>query len=133
MSKEMRKVRTGIVVRAKTEKTAVVETVWRQQHRLYRKQVRRVGRFHVHDPEGRCRLGDVVRIQEVRPISKTKRWRLLEILERRQVAEVRPIDLEADAEVPVAGEPEESDADGDYEASGDEPEGLEPEDEDEEQ
>jgi small subunit ribosomal protein S17 len=128
----MRKIRTGIVVRTKTEKTAVVETVWRQRHHLYRKQVRRVGRFHVHDPESRCRLGDVVRIQEVRPISKTKRWRLLEILERRQVAEVRPIDLEADAEVPVDGEPEEESA-GDYEAPGNGEEDLDPEDEDEEQ
>jgi|TARA_Y100000031_G_scaffold113477_1_gene125377 small subunit ribosomal protein S17 len=95
----MRKVRTGSVVRTPRGQTAVVEMVWKQRNRLYRKQVRRVVRFHVHDPLDRCRLGDIVRIQETRPISKTKRWRLLEILERRQVAEVRPIDLESDAEV----------------------------------
>ena len=105
MAKAMRKVRTGTVVRARTEKTAVVETIWKQRHRLYRKQQRRVARFQVHDPLSQCQLGDVVRIQEVRPISKTKRWRLLEILQRRQVAEVRPIDLESDAELTVAAEP----------------------------
>ena len=92
-----RKVRTGSVVRVKQDKTAVVEMVWKQRHRLYHKQVRRVARFHVHDPENQCRLGDVVRIEETRPISKTKHWRLIEILERRQVAEVRPIELEGDA------------------------------------
>lgn len=92
-----RKVRTGSVVRVKQDKTAIVEMVWKQRHRLYRKQVRRVARFYVHDPENQCELGDLVRIEETRPISKTKHWRLLEILERRQVAEVRPIELEGDA------------------------------------
>ena len=97
-----RKVRTGSVVRVKQEKTAVVEMVWKQRHRIYHKQVRRVARFYVHDPENRCQVGDLVRIEETRPISKTKHWRLLEILERRQVADVRPIELESDA----ATEPE---------------------------
>ena len=81
-------------------RTAVVEMVWKQRHRLYRKQVRRVARFYVHDPDNWCSVGDLVRIEETRPISKTKHWRLLEILDRRQVAEVRPIELEGDA-VPV--------------------------------
>ncbi|CAI8046358.1 30S ribosomal protein S17 [Geodia barretti] len=99
----------GSVVRVKQDKTAVVEMVWKQRHRLYRKQVRRVARFYVHDPENQCRLGDLVRIEETRPISKTKHWRLLGILERRQVAEVRPIDLEGDA-VTVVTESELEDA-----------------------
>ena len=99
MARVMRKVRTGYVVRTGMDKTAVVEMVWKQRHRIYRKQMRRVARFYVHDPLSRCRLGDVVRIEETRPISKTKHWRLLEILERRQVAEVRAIDLEADAQL----------------------------------
>ena len=98
MAKSMRKVRTGSVVGSKMDKTAVVEMVWKQRNRLYRKQVHRVARFKVHDPLNQCRLGDVVRIEETRPISKTKHWRLMEILERRQVAEVRPIELEGDAE-----------------------------------
>ena len=97
-----RKIRTGAVVRVKQDKTAVVEMVWKQRHRLYRKQVRRVARFHVHDPENQCRLGDLVRVEETRPISKTKHWRLIQILESRQVAEVRPIELEGDAVTDVA-------------------------------
>jgi len=99
----MRKVRVGSVVRTRTDKTAVVEAVWKQRHRLYVKQMRRLARYYVHDPLSQCRLGDVVRIQETRPISKTKRWRLLEILERRQVVEVRPIELESDVEDVLAG------------------------------
>ena len=102
MAKEMRKVRTAHVVRTRMDKTAVVEMVWKQRHRLYRKQVRRVARFYVHDPLSLCSLGDTVRIEETRPISKSKHWRLLEVLERRQVAEVRPIELEADADLPTA-------------------------------
>ena len=109
VTRARRKVRTGSVVRVKQDKTAIVEMVWKQRHRLYHKQVRRVARFYVHDPENQCRIGDLVRIEETRPISKTKHWRLLEILERRQVAEVRPIELEGDAETAVAG-PEEDDA-----------------------
>ena len=97
VTRARRKVRTGSVVRVKQDKTAIVDMVWKQRHRLYHKQVRRVARFYVHDPENQCRIGDLVRIEETRPISKTKHWRLLEILERRQVAEVRPIELEGDA------------------------------------
>ena len=93
----MRKVRTGSVVRVSMDRTAVVEMVWKQRNRLYRKQVRRLARFMVHDPESKCLVGDTVRIEETRPISKSKHWRLLEILSSRDVADVRPIDLEADA------------------------------------
>ena len=124
----MRKVRTGSVVRTPRGQTAVVEMVWKQRNRLYRKQVRRVARFHVHDALNQCRLGDVVRIEETRPISKTKRWRLMEILERRQVAEVRAIDLESDAVVvtdEVDAEPEASEASETSEAGEDEVEGQE--------
>ena len=96
MARSMRKVRVGAVVRTNQDKTAIVEMVWKQRHRIYRKQMRRVARFYVHDPENQCRLGDTVRVEETRPISKNKHWRLIEILERRQVADVRPMDLEAD-------------------------------------
>jgi small subunit ribosomal protein S17 len=99
MAKQMRKVRVGSVVKTRMDKTAVVQIVWKQRHTLYRKQMRRVTRFYVHDPESVCQLGDLVRIQETRPISKTKHWRLLEIISRRQVADIRPIDLEGDAEL----------------------------------
>ena len=109
VTRASRKVRTGSVVRVKQDKTAIVEMVWKQRHRLYRKQVRRVARFYAHDPENQCQIGDLVRIEETRPISKTKRWRLLEILQRRQVADVRPIELEGDA-VTVVEEEFEDDA-----------------------
>ena len=98
MAKAMRKSRTGSVVNTRMDKTAVVEMVWKQRHRLYRKQVRRVTRFYVHDPNNQCEVGDIVRIQETRPISKTKHWRLIEVLQRRLVADVRPIELEAEFE-----------------------------------
>ena len=108
VTRARRKVRTGSVVRVKQDKTAIVEMVWKQRHRLYHKQVRQVARFYVHDPENQCSVGDIVRIEETRPISKTKNWRLLDILERRQVADVRPIDLEVDSEMT----PAETDDDG---------------------
>ena len=105
MAKAMRKIRVGAVVSTRMDKTAVVEMVWKQRHRIYRKQMRRVTRFYVHDPESQCRIGDTVRIQETRPISRTKHWRLLEILSRRVVADVRPIELETDIVIePIAGE-----------------------------
>ena len=104
MAKAMRKVRVGSVVRTRMDKTAVVEMVWKQRHPIYRKQMRRVARYYVHDPLSQCRVGDTVRIQETRPISKTKHWRLLEILQRRQVAEVRPIELETDVTPVMTGE-----------------------------
>ncbi len=110
MAKQMRKVRVGSVVGTRMDRTAVVEMVWKQRHRLYRKQMRRVARFYIHDPENQCQVGDTVRIQETRPISKTKHWRLLEILRRRQVAEVRPIELETDIETAIAGTDESGEA-----------------------
>ena len=97
MAKSMRKVRTGSVVRVSMDRTAVVEMVWKKRSRLYRKQVRQLARFMVHDPENKCLVGDTVRIEETRPVSKSKHWRLMEILSRRQVADVRAIDLESDA------------------------------------
>ncbi|MFQ6028182.1 MAG: 30S ribosomal protein S17 [Dehalococcoidia bacterium] len=103
MAKQMRKTRTGSVVRTSMEQTAVVELVWKQRHRVYQKQMRRVSRYYVHDPESLCQVGDTVRIQETRPISKTKHWRLLEILQRRQVADVLPIELETDIVAEITG------------------------------
>ena len=110
MAKTMRKVRVGSVVSTRMDKTAVVELVWKQRHRVYRKQMRRVTRFYVHDPEGQCQIGDTVRIQETRPISRTKHWRLLDILSRRAVAEVRAIELEGDAVIEPAADAENDEA-----------------------
>ena len=77
-----RKVREGIVVSDKMDKTAVVETIDRVRHRRYAKTVQRNKKLHVHDEENTLNVGDRVRIAETRPLSKKKRWRLLEIVER---------------------------------------------------
>ncbi len=77
-----RKVREGLVVSNKMDKTAVVEAIDRVRHRRYSKTIQRTKRLHVHDEENTLNLGDRVRVQETRPLSKNKRWRLVEILER---------------------------------------------------
>ena len=77
-----RKVREGLVVSDVQDKTAIVETVDRVRHRRYAKTVQRTNRLHVHDEEIQLNVGDRVRVQETRPLSKLKRWRLLEIFER---------------------------------------------------
>ena len=83
------------MVRVSMDRTAVVEMVWKKRSRLY--------------PENKCLVGDTVRIEETRPISKSKHWRLMEILSRRQVADVRAIDLESDAVmVTTAEEPQDA-------------------------
>ena len=77
-----RKVREGLVVSDVQDKTAIVETVDRVRHRRYAKTVQRTKRLHVHDEANQLNVGDRVRVQETRPLSKLKRWRLVEILER---------------------------------------------------
>ena len=77
-----RKVREGMVVSNKMEKTAVVASVDRVRHRRYAKTVQRTARLVVHDENNELNIGDRVRVQETRPLSKNKRWRLVEVLER---------------------------------------------------
>jgi small subunit ribosomal protein S17 len=77
-----RKVRNGLVVKAGQDKTIVVTIQRRTTHGLYGKTVKRTNRFHVHDENNEAGVGDTVRIVETRPLSKLKRWRLAEILER---------------------------------------------------
>ena len=79
-----RKVRQGVVVSDKMEKTVVVRVERRTTHPLYRKTVTRSEKLHAHDETNDAGIGDRVRIVETRPLSKTKRWRVLEILERAQ-------------------------------------------------
>ncbi|HVE92773.1 MAG TPA: 30S ribosomal protein S17 [Actinomycetota bacterium] len=78
----MRRVRTGHVVSNAMDKTVVVRVRTTGQHALYSKAVRRVEKFYADDPENSCRVGDVVRIAETRPLSKLKRWRVVEVVER---------------------------------------------------
>lgn len=77
-----RKVRTGRVVSAKMQKTVTVAVERRVTHPLYGKQVTRTKKFYAHDENSDAREGDIVRIMETRPLSKQKRWRLVEIVER---------------------------------------------------
>ena len=77
-----RKVREGLVVSDKMDKTVVVEVEDRVKHALYGKVMRRTSRLKVHDEQNDCGIGDRVQIMETRPLSATKRWRVVEILER---------------------------------------------------
>ncbi len=77
-----RKVREGIVASAAGDKTGIVEVIERVRHPRYFKTVQRTKRLHFHDENNDVRVGDRVRVQETRPLSKLKRWRLLEVLER---------------------------------------------------
>ncbi len=77
-----RKIRSGIVISDKMDKTITVKVERFAEHALYGKRVRRAKKYHVHDEQNTCRIGDEVRIGETRPLSKTKRWELLEITRR---------------------------------------------------
>ncbi len=77
-----RKIREGTVVSVAMEKTAVVSVVERVRHPRYAKTVQRTKRVHAHDETNDLRVGDRVRLAETRPLSKTKRWRVVEVLER---------------------------------------------------
>jgi small subunit ribosomal protein S17 len=77
---ERRKVRQGVVVSDKMEKTLVVKVERTVAHPLYQKVIRRSKKYHAHDEEGQGKVGDIVRIMECRPMSRTKRWRLVEVI-----------------------------------------------------
>jgi small subunit ribosomal protein S17 len=77
-----RKVRTGVVVSDKMDKTVLVRVDRKVTHPLYRKTVRRSSKFAAHDEQNEAHVGDTVRVMETRPISKSKRWRVVEIVER---------------------------------------------------
>ena len=78
----MRKVLTGKVVSNKMEKTVVVAVESLVRHPLYQRTIRRTQKFKAHDEENSCRIGDKVKMMETRPLSKEKRWRVIEILDR---------------------------------------------------
>jgi len=77
-----RKVREGVVVSNKMDKTAVVEVIDRVRHPKYAKFVLRTKKLYAHDETNDVNIGDKVRVMETRPLSKSKRWRLVEVLER---------------------------------------------------
>ena len=77
-----RKFRVGVVTSAQNDKTVTVQVQRQFAHPLYTKQVKKTKKYRAHDENNECRSGDVVRISETRPLSKTKRWRVVELLER---------------------------------------------------
>ncbi|MFB3737688.1 MAG: 30S ribosomal protein S17 [Candidatus Velamenicoccus archaeovorus] len=77
-----RKVRTGVVVSDKMDKTVLVKVDRKIRHPLYKKIVRRSAKLAAHDEANEAHVGDLVRVMETRPLSKTKRWRVVEVVER---------------------------------------------------
>ena len=80
--RNLRKTRTGMVVSDKMDKTVVVAVIDNVRHPLYKKIVKRTVKFKAHDEQNACGIGDTVMIMEPRPISKDKRWRVVEIIEK---------------------------------------------------
>jgi small subunit ribosomal protein S17 len=80
--RNLRKTRTGVVTSDKMDKTITVAVERKVKHPIYGKFVKKTTKFHAHDEKGECGIGDVVKIMETRPLSKTKRWRLVEIVEK---------------------------------------------------
>ena len=82
MERNLRKTRTGKVVSDKMDKTIVVAVEDHVRHPLYKKIVKKTYKLKVHDEKNECGIGDTVRVMETRPLSKDKRWRLVEIIEK---------------------------------------------------
>lgn len=100
----------GVVVSDKMDKTVVVAVERTRRHRLYGKTLRRTNRYKAHDENNVCKLGDTVRIVETRPISREKRWRVIEILQHHLVAEVQPRQIGLDEGPTAPARTEEAEA-----------------------
>ena len=98
---KIRKIRTGTVVSNKMDKTVVVLVETSRHHPLYKKVVRHKAKFKAHDEDNSCGIGDTVKIIETRPLSKDKCWRVVEILRKKEVAEIQPAEI-ADVDSGVA-------------------------------
>ena len=82
MERNLRKQRTGVVISDKMDKTIVVAAKFKEKHPIYGKFVSKTKKYHAHDEKNDSHVGDTVLIMETRPLSKTNRWRLVEIIER---------------------------------------------------
>jgi small subunit ribosomal protein S17 len=91
--KENRKTRTGTVISDKMDKTVVVLVESLRRHTRYKKVVKDASKFKVHDETNTCKVGDVVKIVETRPLSKDKHWRVVEVIGRKEVAEKEPSEV----------------------------------------
>ena len=81
-TRNLRKERIGVVFSNKMDKTVTVAVKWKEKHPIYGKFVSKTKKFHAHDEKNDCNIGDTVRIMETRPLSKLKRWRVVEVIER---------------------------------------------------
>ena len=81
-TKSLRKERIGVVTSNKMDKTITVAVKWKEKHPIYGKFVNKTKKYHAHDEKNECNIGDTVKLMETRPLSKMKRWRLVEIIER---------------------------------------------------
>ena len=82
VERNLRKTRIGVVSSNKMEKTITVAVERKVKHPIYGKFLKKTTKFHAHDEKNECTIGDVVKIMETRPLSKTKRWRLVEVVEK---------------------------------------------------
>jgi len=87
------KTRIGCVVSNKMDKTVVVTVETSRHHPLYKKIIKRTVKYKAHDENNKCGLGDIVRIVETRPLSRHKRWRVAEIITKREVVEIQPREI----------------------------------------
>ena len=81
-TRNLRKTRQGVVISNKMDKTIVIAAKFKEKHPIYGKFVQKTKKYHVHDEKNECNVGDTVLIMETRPLSKTKRWRLVQIVEK---------------------------------------------------
>ncbi len=82
LERNLRKTKTGVVTSSKMDKTITVAVERKVKHPIYGKFVKKTTKFHAHDEKNECGIGDMVKIMESRPLSKTKRWRLVEVVEK---------------------------------------------------
>lgn len=87
------KTRYGRVVSDKMDRTVVVAVDTPKHHRVYKKTIRRIVKYYADDEKRQCKTGDIVRIEESRPISKLKRWRVVEIITKGEVADIKPQEI----------------------------------------
>jgi len=89
----IRKTRTGKVIGDKMDKTVIVAVDSPRKHPLYKKMIRRTMKYYAHDEKKQCKIGDTVKIEETRPLSKLKRWRIVEIIVKGEVADIKPEEI----------------------------------------
>lgn len=82
MERHLRKQRQGVVISNKMQKTVVVAAIFRKKHPIYGKFISTTKKYHAHDEKGECGMGDTVLLMETRPLSKTKRWRVVRVIEK---------------------------------------------------